>query len=234
MKKMLFFFIVLLQINVGSFAQCDKTLEPSSNPDIAYKVRGDRCEGAYSARVAAPSIEIAGLTVGPLAYKLESDEVMKVKNLMESPISIRSSALSIGTYYRMDASLKSKQTLEWSVNDVLLDLRIPAKYLGIYGWIGTEQEKTYLPVKVVSSNSNAGDGKLYLVIRPSTKVIRAKYRYASTGQALGEYEDASLLNAKKAISIVLPENLKGSYNIEIAAMLESGTEWVVKQYKFIK
>ena len=86
----------------------------------------------------------------------------------------------------------------------------------------------------MSSNFNATDRKLYLIIRPGTKVIQARYRYGLVDQALGGYATARLSNAKESIHIVLPENLIGVYNIEIAAMLESGTGWVVRQYKFMK
>src|SRR5687768_5686689 len=104
--KVLFFIIILLQSKIDSFGQCDSRLAPAQNGTVAYKFRGNRCEGAYSAQVGAPSMEIAGFTIGPLSYNLERSEIIKIKNFTKSPISIRSSALSIGTYYRMDASLK--------------------------------------------------------------------------------------------------------------------------------
>jgi hypothetical protein len=233
MKKILTFLPVLYS-QLICFGQCDNTLTPAQNPTVAYRFRGNRCEGTYSAQVGAPSMEIAGFTIGPLLYNLDRNEIIKIKNLREFPISIRSSALSIGTYYRMDASLSSNDTLNWAVRDVLFDLRIPARYLGVYGWVGSQQEKTYLPVKAISSNSNEADEKLYLIVRPSARVTRAKYRYALEGQALGGHKDANLVNAQKSISIVLPDTLNGIYNIEIAALLESGTDWVVRQYKFMK
>ena len=233
MKKILVFFIVLLQSKLVSFGQCDNTLAPAQNPSVAYRLRGNRCEGTYSAQVGAPSMEVAGFTIGTLSYNLERNEIIKIKNFMKFTIFIRSSALSLGTYYRMDASLKPKDTLIWAVRDVLLDLEIPAKNLGVYGWFGSEHEKTYLPVKPVSSSFIEADKKSYLIIRPSTRVIKAKYRYALSGQSLGNYKDAISSNAKQSISIVLPGDLNGVYNIEVAAMLQSGTDWVVKQYKFM-
>lgn len=233
MKKVVIFFIVLLPGTLISFGQCDNTLTPAQNPSVAYRLRGNRCEGTYSAQVGAPSMDIAGFTIGPLSYKLERNEIIKIRNTRNSPISIRSSALLIGTYYRMDASLRSMDTLRWAINDVLLDLGIPSKYLGVYGFVGSEQAKTYIPVKPVSSISDSSNIKLYLIIRPATKVNNARYRYGLATQALGEYIMAESSNSRQTITIILPENLRGVYNIEIAASLEPGNTLVTRQYKLM-
>ena len=110
--KVLCLVIILIQSNLTSFGQCDERLAPAQNPTVAYRFRGNRCEGAYSAQVGAPSLEIAGFTIGTLSYNLERNEIIKIKNFTGFPIFIRSSALSIGTYYRMDASLKKGDTFK--------------------------------------------------------------------------------------------------------------------------
>ena len=232
MKKYLVFFMVLLLTESSAFCQCDNTLKPSDNLKVAYKSRGNRCEGAYAAKVGAPSLEPVGFTIGSFSYKLEKSEIIKIQNLSGSNIFIRASALPLNTYYRMDAYLEKNKTLIWEVKDVLFDLNIPSHSLAVCGWSGTEKEKFFFPVKPVSSSYNKSDNKFYLVIRSSADVLGVKYRYAQSGLNFSKYETLnSSTRAGQPIVIVLPETLKGEYNIEVAAMLESKSEWVKNQYK---
>lgn len=232
MKKALMFFMVLLLIKSISFCQCDITLKPSDNLKVAYKTRGNRCEGAYAAKVGAPSLDLVGFTIGPFSFKLEKSEIISIENSFGSNIFIRASALPLNTYYRMDAYLEKDKTLIWGVKDVLLDLNIPSSSLAVCGWSGTEKEKFFSPVKPVSSSYNKSDNKFYLVIRSSAKVLGVKYRYAKPGLNFSKYESLnSSTRAGQPIVIVLPETLKGEYNIEVAAMLESKSEWVKNQYQ---
>ena len=222
----------LLLWSLQVFSQCDVTLKPSENATVAYKTRGNRCEGTYSAKVGAPTLDLVGLTIGAFVYKLENTETIKIENSTGSDINIRSSALPINTYYRMDAVLGNGKTLNWEIKDVLFDLKIPSNSLGIYGWTGTQNEKVYIPLKTVSSSSDLSNKKLYMVIRPNSKVLSVKYRYANIGKPLSSYQEINnSFKSGQPIVITLPEGMHGDYMIEIAAMLESGSDWVKKQYK---
>lgn len=215
--------------------QCDNTLRPVDNPSTAYRARGERCEGVYVALVGAPSLEIVGFTIGIFSYKLETNEVIQINNSTGVTMFIRSSALPLNTYYRMDATIPAGRTLRWEVNGVLRDLQISSNYLGVYGWSGTENEKTYLPVRPVSSNYNASDSNFYLIIRSSSKVKEATYRYGVTGQSFGSYESIVSSGSIRPMIIVLPKNLRGRYTIEVSVKLESANDWIINQYKlFVK
>jgi hypothetical protein len=230
MKKRLFFFITLQLILSVAFCQCDNTLKPSDNPQVAYKTRVNRCEGTYTAKVAAPSLDVVGFTKGVFNYKLDKAEVITIENTFNSNIYIRASAIPLNTYYRMDAALEKNTIFKWMVKDVLFNLNIPSNSLGIYGWKGNEKEKIFVPVKPVSS-SYKPDKKYYLVIRTSANVLEVKYRYTS-GANLSSYESVDgKSRAGQPIVIVLPENFNGAYTIEVAAMLESKSEWVKNQYQ---
>ena len=79
MYKILGIFCLLL-IKIISFGQCDNTLTPTHNTKVAYKPRGNRCEGEYSAKIGAPSLELVGFTIGIFSYKLERAESIEIKN----------------------------------------------------------------------------------------------------------------------------------------------------------
>src|SRR5215212_8807724 len=116
MKKGLLLFLALLSCQLISFGQCDNTLTPSDNPSVKYKPRGNgknRCEGTYSAKIGVKSLDLISFTIGTLSYKLEKNEIIEIKNSMTVPIFIRSSALPLGIYYRMDAVLSGNETLKW-------------------------------------------------------------------------------------------------------------------------
>lgn len=231
MNKLLIIFCLLLCKNF-SFGQCDNTLHPSDNAQVAYKSRGDRCEGEYSARVGAPSLEIVSLTIGTFAYKLEQTESIQIKNPTGTDINIRSSAIPIRTYYRMDAFLANGQTLKWDIKDVIYNLKIPSNSLGVYGWAGPDNDKTYVPVKPISSIYDKTNTNIFLIVRPSAKVLSAKYRYATVAQNLHQYKDVNRsFETGQPIVITLPSDLQGSYLIEITAQLESGSGWIKRQYK---
>ncbi len=214
------------------YCQCDVTLKPSENPKVAYKTRGERCEGTYDAKVGAPSLEVVGFTIGAFSYRLERAELIQIKNPAGSTCFIRASALPLNTYYRMDAALEKDQTLRWPVKDVLFDLQIPSYAAGVYGWMGTEKAKVYVPVQAVSSTHTPSDRKLYLIIRPSARVADVKYRYAPSGGSFSPYESSTGSRQQgKLIVLVLPQTLKGDYRLEVAAQLESKSDWVKNQYQ---
>ena len=231
MKHSLFFFSFMLWRTVA-FCQCDTSLKPSDNAAVAYRPIGDRCEGAYIAKVGAPTLDIVGFTVGVLAYKLDKNETIKIENTTGADLNVRSSALPINTYYRMDALLPNGKTLDWAIKDVLFDLKIPAGSLGVYAWKGAGKEKVYIPVKPVSSVYVNTDKSYYLVVRPNARVLGVKYRYALVGESLNTYQEVNkTFKSGQAISLSLPQNLHGAYLVEVAAMLESGTDWIKVQYK---
>ncbi len=65
-------------------------------------------------------------------------------------------------------------------------------------------------------------------------MLGVKYRYAQSGLNFSKYADINgSIRAGQPIIVVLPENLKGEYNIEVAAMLESKSEWVKNQYHLL-
>lgn len=230
MKKYVLCCLVYFVVNSISLAQCDHTLKPSDNPSVAYKTRGNRCEGTYAAKVGAPSLDVVGFTIGKFSYKLEKSESITIENSYGFNFFIRASAIPLNTYYRMDASLGKGQTLTWQIKDVLFNLTIPSNSLGVYGWSGTEKEKVFIPVKAVSSTYNPSDDKLYLLIRPSSKILGVKFRYAQSDHSFSAYETVNGAS-RQLIVIVLPEDLKGQYSIEVAAMLESKSDWVINAYQ---
>lgn len=231
MKQSLLFFGFLLWRSFA-FCQCDTSLKPSDNAAVAYRPIGDRCEGAYIAKVGAPTLDLVGFTVGVLTYKLDRNETIQIENTSGADLNVRASALPLNTYYRMDALLRSGKTLDWAVKDILFDLKIPAASLGVYGWKGTGKEKIYMPVKPVSSAYVSSDKSYYLVVRPSARVIGVKYRYALFGEPLPTYQEVNkTFKSGQAISLSLPQTLHGAYLVEVAAMLESGTDWIKVQYK---
>jgi hypothetical protein len=229
-KIVISFCLILSQII--SFGQCDNTLQPSINTKVAYKTRGNRCEGEYAAKIGAPSLELIGFTIGIFSYKLEKTESIAIKNSTGLVINIRSSAIPLNTYYRMDALVENGKTFKWDIKDVLFDLKIPSNFLGVYGWIGTQKEKTYIPVKPISTTYDNRNNNLYLIVRSSTKVLSVKYRYSKIGQNPNEYKEVNRsFRAGQSIVIILPPDLQGADMIEIAALLDSKSEWIKKQYK---
>lgn len=115
--------IVWSQAHAGS---CVPTVQPSTDADVAYRDRGDRCEGLYQQPVAASAgLKIIGLhgnaprfAAGSRAPLLVAATVQELKNL-----NLRIVSRQPQKYYRLDASLGLASKFIWK-RDVINDVRV--------------------------------------------------------------------------------------------------------------
>jgi hypothetical protein len=159
-KKSILLIFFNLSFAVFLLAQCDenirkRTLKKVSNYN--YQKRGENyCEGFIASPISAPSLDLVGLIRGELSYDLDSSNkppiiVLRPDNVYFDEVNIRAVTIPLDVHYRMDVLVMDSTNFNWPLANVIFPNKIPAEYLGLYGWTKNESKTTYLPV---SFNSN--------------------------------------------------------------------------------
>ena len=100
--------------------------------------------------------------------------------MTDDTINVRAVGIPLKTYYRMDAQIIPNDRLEWPVGDVLYPQELKYKTIGVFGWTGTEREKTYIPIKVASTllSEDEEEKTVYVYLRASIDVMNVRWRFA--------------------------------------------------------
>jgi len=215
--------------------KCD-SVRPLPSSSSAYKNRGNRCEGLYVADVSSKSIDIISFTSGSISYDLNSKLPLKVAVLSKSsPVNVRAVAVTPKTYYRMDTFVLAGATLIWPVTDVLLPENLTDNRIGIFGWVGTESAKIFVPVRVVSGSSAPAvpsSDHVVLLAQTSFDADSIKWRWARTQGsgclAFGNWEDAILhpIMASSPVKIDFKKVSSGVDCVELVARSQGSNNWV--------
>jgi hypothetical protein len=177
-------------------AQCDDRIEPADDPKTSYKQRDNRCEGSYRTDVSSPTIELVGLLKGKFRYNKDEAEVLQVfSTLNDRTIYVRAQGIPLGTYYQMDARIAASETLRWPIGDVIVPMNLHYRRVSIFGWTGTEKEKTYIPVRVEPEiNTITNDDKIRLFIRTGADVSQVNWRVSPVVNGLcSEYGEIQII-----------------------------------------
>lgn len=179
----IFLLIFPLVLVEAIYAQsCDNNLKPVKSYRTQYRARADdRCEGFYESTVSSGSLNIVGVTRGKFKYKFDPKEKLTVSSpiVNSKTVNVRAVGIPLKTYYRMDAQISPDGSLEWPVGDILYHQELRYKTIGVFGWLGSEREKTYVPVKVASAMLSAPeDNTIYVYLRASIDVMNVRWRFA--------------------------------------------------------
>lgn len=240
MKRLILLLVIIFLSGKTTFTQCDGRLRPDDNSMIAYKQRDNRCEGYYIAKVGAPSLQVVGFQKGRLKYDYDNKhEIILVRSTLgDKTINIRAIGVPLNTYYQMDAQIKPSETFKWPIADVIYPNRLNSGSIKIFGWVGTENDKTYVPVIPDSrSITNTDDNVITLFIRASTDVTKVIWRQSAfSNGSCGKYgknkEIEKSYRSGKAIPIPL-ENLAGTVCIEIKARKKNSSHWPRKEIRVL-
>jgi hypothetical protein len=209
---------------------CDQELTPVAG-HVGYTARDNRCEGFYVSPVSAPSLELISLLRGPLRYNLTAPEQLHIiapdlGAMATGPLQVRAVARPLRTYYRMDAVLPANGHLVWPVRDVLLPSHLHAERIGVYGWVGTEMQKLFVPLRVVPQGTPASKAPIEVMVRSSVDLDRLVWRIATPdGQASSWEQAGGKVPAGQPVTITLPEGPPTVLRLDIAAKTENRDSW---------
>ncbi len=241
-KSLLLSVIIFIGSETAYSQPCDNKIKPVDSYKIAYRNRGNRCEGFYRSKVAAKSIEIVGVVKGSFNFRLKKNEVLEISStfIKDRPINVRAEGIPIKTYYRMDAIIAPGKILIWPIADVIYSQRLSTKKIGIYGWVVKEGEKIYVPVSVVAKMvSLHQDEKIRLYLRTSVDVESVKWRTSYViGNAcsqFGKWKNTSkpYYRTGQPIRITLLPGEKEKLCVEVAAKEKRGARWLKRSARVI-
>lgn len=234
---MVLFFWSFIALEKGYSQSCERYgLEPVANWDIQYRKRGNRCEGFYNqVKVSSGAINVVGVIMGKLQFKLQEDEVLEITSpvVRDRPVHVRAVGIPIKTYYRMDATIDVGEKLIWPMKDVIYRRKLSARKIGLFGWIGEENKKTFVPVRAEAKlESMAKDETLWMYLRTSVNVESVKWRWCDiingVPTQLGRWQDTPELyyRAGKPIAVPLPASKTGDLLFEAAAKETTRGQWL--------
>lgn len=218
--------ILLTLVEVSSFAQspCNPSITPSANATLAYRNRNNRCEGFYRAKVAANALRLVSVTSGEFRFAAQATELIEIKTTASSgQVKFTAEGIPNDLYYRLDAEFPAKTGFSWPVKDVLLkETRTQdARNIGLLAKL----DQYYLPIQAKGQSANADANPQTLIkFVSTTRTSQVLWRVA--GEAKFTTLSGSSFPAGKAITLRLPNTLKGKNTIEIRARAEDNTDWM--------
>jgi hypothetical protein len=231
--------VLVLTLTPVQAASCDPVLAPFPGSDLGYASHGNRCEGFYVANVSSESLEVVSVLHGTLLFDWKPDVVLQVSapNFTQGTVNVRAVAIPLKTYYRMDGTVSPVQSMQWPIEDVVFPGQLTAQRLGVYGWVGSENDKTFVPLRVTqkdSSKSIPSKENTYLILRSSVDVDTVLWRYSTVeGNQCSRFvewqeQNAAPVNAGWPVTITLPQlsAKKGVLCLEIAAKEKNNDEWL--------
>lgn len=223
--------------------QCDRNLQPISG-NLGYVWRGDRCEGLYTSPVSAHNLEVVSLLKGKLRFELQRNTRLKVTapniaNVAKGPIQVRVVGLPLKAYYRMDAVLPATGQMLWPVDDVLLPSQLPATMIGLFGWVGPDTKKTFVPLLVTPQGEPPPQGGVELLVRSPVEVEMLKWRASIVGRTpatLPPWQDVvtAPVPAGRPMAITLPDGAPAVLRLEVAAKEQNKGEWSMLEIRVIR
>lgn len=231
----IFISLTLIARNSTSEDMCDRSLKPSKG-NYGYVKRNNRCEGMYERKVKiSETLDIVRVIRGNIQYELKDRVIIEVIGPHQPPlpnefIRVRAIALPRRTYYQMDARLENNRLL-WPAGEVLVHFHLYAYRIGVFGWIGSEEEKIFIPVQVIQRGNTASDSSEAITIRTAEDIEALKWRFHVEGQPPQlpyVWRDVikNPLQAGDIADITLPDGPPKVLKVEITAKKKQSNDWL--------
>lgn len=123
--------------------------------ELGYRQLANRCEGFYLPQLSG-TLRVVSFTVSDaLAFTWNQGTVLRVTSVTpaDQPLHLRAVSLRPNVFYRMDAVVTGHASLSWPISPYLYQRNIQPDQIGIYGWVGDEREKKFLPVVVTEEGT---------------------------------------------------------------------------------
>ena len=218
----LFYILYSSSITIIAQNQGCSDLTPESS-DLGYKSFENRCEGYYIPKYAG-SLQLVSLTNGPIRFSLTDSTMLSISlsKKIEMPVNIRAVSLPRNVHYRLDASLNNETELKWSKSPYLVDRNLDESKVGVYGWIGSEDDKTFIPVTLKEVGTTINVDSLIIKFRPISDLTHFRWRLYDVDDENRCMMDMPLtkqndysgeMNAGNIIEITVPTHIIGQKKI---------------------
>jgi len=205
--------IIFLDCWPASAGQCQKSLTPDPIAERdGYKERdgGQRCEGIYTSPVAGESVQIVSLSQGRLSYDFGQSAPLLISLAITpaspAPIHVRAVGIPERLYYEMDADISGGRAVIWPIKEVVIPEHIAPADIGVYAFqVGNGGDPVLLPVSISARGGATASPQPLIVILRVGAVVIPRWRFISTGGAVGQFIPASIDDNR--ITLTLPATL---------------------------
>jgi len=216
---------------------CDERLAPIPG-SMGYQKRTTvpRCEGMYQSPVRAISLDVVSFLLGRLAFDLERDPqliivVPNASNLIGEAVHIRATGLPLKTYYRMDAAVAPGGQMPWPIQEVLKPLQLGPNRIGLFGWLGDETDKTYVPLIVNAEGAAVPSGeaaelKLRSPVDLERVLWRSRHEDLTASESSWQQIGTGLVRAGRTITVKLPPGPPAKLRVEFSAKRANMDDWL--------
>ena len=176
--------ILVLTCSLASAALVARVDDPScaaltpERSELGYRRLANRCEGFYLPQLSG-SLRVVSFTLNnALDFTWDRGTSLKVTAARPADhrLNLRAVSLRPDVFYRMDAAMHGSASLSWPISPYLYQRNIRPDQIGVYGWIGDERDKTFLPVVVAEEGGGRPDTST-LTIKLQTVLELTHFRW---------------------------------------------------------
>jgi len=236
---------LILAVLIGAIANVAVRAQPPCDPNLnstrgenGYKMRQPkvRCEGFFTSRfIRGGSLEPVSLLRGSLNFQYGSTDTLMITapgtSSVADTVRVRAVAVPIEIHYRMDAVIKTQKPIIWPLTDVVTASRLSSDKIGVFGWVGRENDKTYIPLSVFPKGG-APPGAvqpLTLTVRSSVQINYLEYSINQVGGGAIEKRKKlidQLVFPGEKIEIPIPDGGPAELLVTIRAREYQGNRWL--------
>ncbi len=183
---------------------CDPGLLGNVDSELAYKLRGDRCEGIYKLEVNSTELRLDALVETFEQFDAEAPEDLTIAwsvppGTRERQVRLQANALLPRAFYRMDAVVAAPTTsFAWPA-DFLASQKFGRDDLGVLGWLEPAEsggEKLYLPLRIHQRKAAVRSGIYELAVTPRVRLDEVYVTVVPVASAGGAATAAPIWKAK--------------------------------------
>lgn len=227
---------VCVDVALSQSANCDPNLRKTSDDPLAYRIRGDRCEGKYVREDVTTSLTIASFieSFEKIDPKTRTSLIVSWYRVGTSKLRLRAQSLTPDIHYRMDTVLNhGSNSYVWSF-DVLnkTEIKISQDELGVTGTVtlpvGKSTKDVYLPLRISHLPLGTPSKVFRLIVVPGLELADITYAIAPARAdgTLGKFVKKDLgysyYPGGRGIILDIPKPKAGLYYIEIGATVKGG------------
>ncbi len=213
---------------VAQGERCDSRIKPITGTlGYSWREQGQRCEGLYESTVSAINLEVVSVLKGNLRFDFERHEILQlfapdVSGLGPNPVRVRAVALPLKTYFRMDAVMPPSGAMVWPLGDIVERVKLPVEKIGIFGWVGSETDKIFVPLEVFPKGERPAQGTdapVELVVRSAGDIEQLVWRTSVEEMKMTNWQEfpGVPLRAGQPVTLVLPGGTATVLRVEVAA-----------------
>jgi hypothetical protein len=221
---------------VAQGPHCDQDLNPAATNPLAYRLRGDRCEGVYIQDVGATTLRLVSFTESYEEFdaSLASPLLLEWTPPQNATVHLRAQSVRTRLYYRMDSDRSAgSASFSWP-GDVLAALQLRKTELGVLAWttrrVGSTDRTVLEPLRV-RQRSASMPGVYRFVVVPGVQVDEIFISVAplrpngDTGPYVIDKQPALVgyyPAGRPAVISIPPPSSAGIYRIDLGATLARG------------